>query len=236
MTCSRISLLRLVFLLATAGVICHANDESPAPTPNIHPIPIHPHATSHESESPTPTISAKPTHPPHVHPHSAAPSMAPHKKHDDDDKSHPPSMSPTAAPTPTKHATTTAPTPVLPPVPAPTNEISLLRILAKTLAWCILLALSVLLFGAIMSHRYRILYFCKGLWLVIMRLQCTQTLLLRLSQCTDWIMERLPWRRSSRGGGNGGAGGLNTILFSSSEDDAAHYYNEMREGLLHGDD
>ncbi|GKY98956.1 hypothetical protein MPSEU_000851400 [Mayamaea pseudoterrestris] len=234
MICLRRSALRIMLLLGIwSSMFAVADETTPAPTPNIHSIPphsIHPTAdppnvapppgNHNATEAPFSLSTVSPSQAPSRHHHH-------HKNH-----SHvPTSASPTKAPSSKQY--TTAPTPVLPPVPPPQNELSFLRILAKTLAWCILLVLSVLLFGAIMSHRYRIYFFCRGLWLVFIRMQCTQTILLRLSQCTEWVKSKMPWR-SSRGGGGGA--GLNTILFSSNEDDAGRYYNEMREGLLHGSD
>lgn len=68
-----------------------------------------------------------------------------------------------------------------------------------------------------MSHRYRILFFCKGLWYTILRLDCTQYIIakLRLSRRFD------EYTASAAGQMDGG---LNTIIFDSS--------NEMSEGLL----
>jgi len=89
-----------------------------------------------------------------------------------------------------------------------------LTILGKTIAWCILLGLSVLAFGAFMSHRFRIYFALRHAWYRLQQWECTQRLGAKLSQ---WW----PWGGAS---GRASAAGtsINTILFD----------NDMSEGLL----
>jgi hypothetical protein len=81
-------------------------------------------------------------------------------------------------------------------------------IVRKTIAWLIFIALSVLAFGACMSHRYRIYFFLRGVWYTVLRMQCTQ-----------WVFRKL---RIFGGSDQQVDSGLNTIIFDS----------EMSEGLL----
>jgi hypothetical protein len=83
---------------------------------------------------------------------------------------------------------------------------SIWRMLGKTLAFLILLFLSVLAFGAIMNHRYRIYYFLKGLWYTIMGLECTR-----------WMLAKLGLRHRVD------TSEMNTVIFDD---------NEMSYGLL----
>jgi len=80
------------------------------------------------------------------------------------------------------------------------------RIIGKTIAWLILIGLSVLAFGAIMSNRYRIYFFLRGVWYTILRMPCTIWVLRKLR-----LSDYQPVDNS-----------LNTIIFD----------NEMQEGLL----
>jgi len=82
----------------------------------------------------------------------------------------------------------------------------------NTIGLLILIALSVLLFGAIMSNRYQIYYALKGVWYTILQMGCTR-----------WIIVKL-----NLGGnrGTGANGSLNEIIFED---------NDLTEGLLMGD-
>jgi hypothetical protein len=82
-----------------------------------------------------------------------------------------------------------------------------LRILGKTLAWLILIALSVLMFGACMSNRYRIYYHVRGLWYALLRWHGTQ-----------WVIRKLRLDRFF----GGQESSLNDIIFD----------NDLQEGLL----
>lgn len=104
--------------------------------------------------------------------HTAAPTQAPT------------TAAPIAPPVPPP-VTTTALTrgPVLPPSSDdhPRKHILFLRILGKTIAWLIFILLSALAFGAIMSHRYCMIYFfLRGCWYTFLRLDCTIWLLSKL--------------------------------------------------------
>uniref|UniRef100_A0A7S1D950 Uncharacterized protein n=1 Tax=Cyclophora tenuis TaxID=216820 RepID=A0A7S1D950_CYCTE len=86
---------------------------------------------------------------------------------------------------------------------------SFISIAAKTVGWLILITLSVLLFGAVVSNRYRILYASRGMWLHVLRLGCTR-----------WLLER--FRRTSASTQDSS---LNQIIFDQ----------DLSEGLLMGD-
>jgi hypothetical protein len=113
-------------------------------------------------------------------------------------------MSPTPAPS---HAPSVIPT------AAPTTREedkkrhwSFWSILAKTIAWCIIILLVFLGFGAFMSNRYRIYYFVRGVWYSLLAMDCTQRI----------------WRKLT---GRGTVdSGLNTIIFEDNPD--------MSDGLL----
>lgn len=118
----------------------------------------------------------------------------------------------TIAPTPANHTnvTTIAPTPhhntsnvTDAPTMAPTDhgkhKTSILGIISKTIAWFILIALSLLGFGSCMSNRYRIYYFFKGIWYTFLRLDCT-----------NWILCKLRLRGDSYTPMNNS---LNTVIF-----------------------
>jgi hypothetical protein len=85
------------------------------------------------------------------------------------------------------------------------------KIIGKTIGWLILIALSTLAFGAIMSNRYRIYYVVRGIWYSFLSLDCTRRLmtLLRMD-----------------GGGPAASASLNEIIFDQ---------NDLAEGLLMGD-
>lgn len=121
-----------------------------------------------------------------------------------------PSHSPSAAPS------TTAP---------PPHKASIGKIIAKTLGWLILIALSVLLFGAAMSNRYQIYYALRGVWYTMLQMQCTRRIMAKLNACTRWLMAKLNLR-SRDGGGTAASGSLNEIIFDN---------NDLTEGLLMGD-
>jgi hypothetical protein len=123
----------------------------------------------------------------------------------------------TIAPTPSHNVTTPSPSiaPSHSPTTAPaqsTNDDnnkhhwSFWSILAKTIAWSIIILLVFLGFGAFMSNRYRIYYFLRGIWYTILGMDCTQRILRKLT-------------------GRGSVdSGLNTIIFEDNPD--------MSEGLL----
>jgi hypothetical protein len=89
---------------------------------------------------------------------------------------------------------------------------SFLRIIGKTIAWLIIIALSVVAFGAIMSNRYRIYFFLRGVWYTVLRMDCTA-----------FILRKLRFWDGSSGSVDSS---LNTIIFD----------NEMTEGLLMRED
>lgn len=167
----------------------------PTPEPPHHnETTITPH-NSTTTVAPTPSASnhtqpPSPLPPPHPSNHTAN-----HTTVAPTPYSHPPH--------PTNHSVTGAPT------AAPSDEVvpkmSFWKILSKTIAWLIFIGLSVLAFGGIMSHRYRIYFFLRGVWYTIVRMECTQ-----------WIFRKL------RFGDQQVDSGLNTIIFDS----------EMSEGLL----
>jgi len=128
----------------------------------------------------------------------------------------------TSAPTPTPKPT---PSPVAPPPPpppsnntatsaptsAPTDDDdqqhhhhpSVLRVLGKTIGWLIIIGLSVVGFGAVMSHRYRI-YFClRGLWYALLRTNFVRSILNKIG----------------RGGGSG-TNGMDTALNTATSGDS----------------
>jgi hypothetical protein len=136
----------------------------------------------------------------------------------------PTNVTPSLSPTPDKHATTSAPVTAAPVTAAPTaastdnnpappkKPMTFLRIIGKTIAWLIIIALSVVAFGAIMSNRYRIYFFLRGVWYTVLRMDCT-----------SYLMRKLRfWDNNSQGVDSS----LNTIIFD----------NEMTEGLLMRED
>lgn len=125
---------------------------------------------------------------------------------------------PTAAPT---HSPSAAPSKNA----SPSHKASIGKIIAKTLGWLILIALSVLLFGAAMSNRYQIYYALRGVWYTLLQMQCTRRVMTKLNACTRWLMEKLNVRSRDGGGGAAASGSLNEIIFD----------NDLTEGLLMGD-
>jgi hypothetical protein len=114
----------------------------------------------------------------------------------------------------------TAVPPVVVPTVAPSSSqqqhhFSILKIIAKTIAWLIIILLSVVAFGAGMSHRYRIYYFLRGLYYTVTRF------VLRLS-CTNYILSKLSFFSNRSTNSNNSSFDVNTIIFD----------NDMNEGLL----
>jgi hypothetical protein len=181
------------------------DDHYPAETPSPNATTLAPNAT----HAPTPANNNN---------HTAAPTMAPsssnnHTNHTAAPTAH--NHTPTAAPmtaapnskAPITAAPSRSPThvPIPPDNDHPKKHVSFLRIIGKTIAWLILIMLSVVAFGAVMSNRYRIYFFLRGCWYTFVRLDCTV-----------WILAKLRAGRSSVDSS------LNTIIFD----------NEMTEGLL----
>jgi hypothetical protein len=103
-----------------------------------------------------------------------------------------------------------APSSSIVPPPSPRKGGGVAKIIGKTIGWLILIALSTLAFGAIMSNRYRIYYVVRGIWYSFLSLDCTRRLmtLLRID------------------GGPAASASLNEIIFDQ---------NDLAEGLLMGD-
>jgi len=124
---------------------------------------------------------------------------------------------PAPAPAPDNNATSA-------PTAAPTNDgndndnnrhhMSLTRIIAKTVAWLILIGLSVVAFGACMSNRYRIYFFLRGCWYRLLRSNCAQFVLRKIGL------------GDTTAGASGGGGDVDTSLNAIIFDDA------LSEGLL----
>jgi hypothetical protein len=124
-----------------------------------------------------------------------------------------PPVTPPSTPTLPSKLPTKAPTraPASPPQP---RHVSLLKILAKTLAWLIIILLSVVAFGAAMSHRYRIYYFLRTGYYTVLGWPCT-----------EWLRSKIPFAGFSSSSSSSSGGytmDVNTILFD----------NDMNEGLL----
>ena len=164
----------------------------------------------HHYNSEKPSVA--PGHTAHPAKATLAPTIAPHSQA-------PSQQLPTTA-SPSKAHTTSNPTsaPIV-QTPSPSfrphakeKHVSFLQILGKAIAWLIILLLSFVAFGAIMSHRYRIYYFLRGCWFTFLRLDCTV-----------WLLSKLQF---PTGGGfrpsMNVSSSLNTIIFD----------NEMSEGLL----
>lgn len=80
------------------------------------------------------------------------------------------------------------------------------------MAWLILLLLATLVFGFVMSNRYRIYYYVRGTWYSFLNLDGTK-----------WIVRKLHLERILGGSSSGDyAPGLNEIIFD----------NDLNEGLL----
>lgn len=174
--------------------------QAPTVTPLNHtlaptPASSHHHANSTLAPTPSPTTVSNSSSTPA--PSAAAISTsAPTHKHSHNDTNA--TLAPTMAPS--NHGTM-APT----NTDEPSQHLSFWRIIGKTIAWLILMGLSVVAFGAIMSHRYRIYFALRGLWYTLLRLDCTLWILRKLRMDTSHVDTS-----------------LNTIIFD----------NEMSEGLL----
>merc|ERR1712232_929497 len=113
---------------------------------------------------------------------------------------------------PTSSNVTDAPTggnvtdaPTSPPTAPPHHHASIGKIIGKTIAWLILIALSVLLFGAVMSHRYRIFYFLRGVWYTVLGMECTRWILVKLHLSQYFLSSASD------------PGSLNTIIFDQGD-------------------
>jgi len=97
-------------------------------------------------------------------------------------------------------------------VPSPPHKRGgVAKVIGKTIGWLILIALSTLAFGAIMSNRYRLYYIGRGIWYSFLSLDCTRRImaLLRMDGPTS-----------------APSASLNEIIFDQ---------NDLAEGLLMGD-
>lgn len=201
---------------------------SPTSTPTNHTLP-----TFTPTPTPAPSVSTIPTMSPSSNNHSVVPSEPPTPS---------PSESPIPTTSPSSnHSVVPTPSPSESPLPTvspssnnsvvptelPTHLPSLApsrsssrkktttgKIIAKSIGWLIVVAFSVLLFGAVMSNRYQLYYALRGVWFTILQMDCTR-----------WIMSKLNFRgRRHRSGADGY---LNDIVFDEN--------NELTEGLLMGD-
>ena len=121
-------------------------------------------------------------------------------------------------PAPSKNETTPTDPPTVEPTAAPTTKKhhhhhhrhhpSIGKIIGKTIAWLIIIALGVLLFGFVMSNRYRIYYYLRSAWYSFLR-----------NERTMWVLRKL---RLDRFFGLGDPS-LNGIIFDSGD---------LHEGLL----
>ena len=82
--------------------------------------------------------------------------------------------------------------------------------MAKTFGWLIIIALGFLLFGAIMSNRYRIYYYLRSAWYSFLR-----------AEKTVWVLRSLRLDGLVYGGQSDSS--LNDIIFDSGD---------LNEGLL----
>ena len=202
-----------MFIIGTLVALCFAEQVSPETNSTLSPIPSSsPSLPSNTSLHPTPTPSSAPTGNdtsiPTLAPVSLFPSSSPSIS------SQVPSLSPSMRPTEIPTTTFPSQSPSgAPTSPASPHASSIGKIIAKTLGWLILIALSVILFGALMSNRYRIYYALRGVWYSILRMECTR-----------WIVSKLNFRRGASEETGGGA--LNEIIFDN---------NDLTEGLLMGD-
>ncbi|KAL7566428.1 hypothetical protein ACA910_000909 [Epithemia clementina (nom. ined.)] len=183
-----------------------------------HPTVAPTHVSSNTSNATiAPTVSLSPTSAPSTNASSASinttspvaspPSSAPSISPVAPNKTRAPSTA-KPAPVPTKApvvAPTVAPTKAA-ATPAAPHRMSIWRFIEKTIALCVVLVLSLLAFGAIMSNRYRIYFFLRGVWYTILGMECT-----------GWIMRKL-----RMGDYQPVDPGLNTVIFE----------HEMDEGLL----
>jgi hypothetical protein len=191
------------------------NTQKPTMTPTTSPPPH-----SMKSDPPV-TTQAPASEPPVVPPTTAVPIPAPTTPPIAPVVTAVPVVAPptitTAVPTPTHVVVPVAPpSPTAVPTASSNNKnptrrhVSLVQIIAKTMAWLILIFLSVVAFGACMSHRYRIYYFLRGCYYTILRLDCTIWMVSKLRQ--------LPFVSNN----NNSDYSVNTVIFD----------NDMNEGLL----
>lgn len=194
------SIWQWCFWLACMLSLCSAEIETASPAPSQNVTSSTPTPAPSGNSSVTPTLSMPPTisMPPTVSPTL---SVVPTPSNSSIPPSYPPSPNPSNPPTSL-------------PTPTPTtpqhhhkHKPSLWRILGKTLAWLIIIALSVLLFGAIMSNRYRIYYYIRSGWYSFLR-----------SDRTQWVVRKLHLQRFF----GGQEPSLNEIIFD----------NNLGEGLL----
>lgn len=194
------SIWQWCFWLACMLSLCSAETETASPAPSQNVTSSTPTPAPSGNSSVTPTLSMPPTisMPPTVSPTL---SVVPTPSNSSIPPSYPPSPNPSNPPTSL-------------PTPTPTtpqhhhkHKPSLWRILGKTLAWLVIIALSVLLFGAIMSNRYRIYYYIRSGWYSFLR-----------SDRTQWVVRKLHLQRFF----GGQEPSLNEIIFD----------NNLGEGLL----
>ena len=164
-----LSLISLVsFLFSAANGQSHIPSTIPSVNPSQHP--------SSDSEVPSSSPSLLPTWAPSVV--TAAPSAG------------------TGQPSPTPSIAPSTEQPTL--IPYEPRRNSFLSILAKTVGWLILIAISVLLFGAIMSNRYRILFALRGVSVLACVMQSlSQRTTTRFGcHCREWAVPNGYWRNS----------------------------------------
>ena len=137
--------------------------------------------------------------------HTKSPSMSPSSP------SPPVPLAPTSIPTSPTMAPSKQyqPTSDAPSVAPHRRHHTLAKTIGKTIGWLILIALSTLLFGAIMSNRYRMYYFARGVWYTFISLDCTKRIMV--------------WCRMDP---STASASLNEIIFDQ---------NDLAEGLLMGD-
>ena len=191
------------------------NEEEDPSVPTQAPSESLPTASPSVPGTSTPTVTTPPTGAasssvPHSSlPPSTQPSYAPAAATTTDAPTIAPTTAASPPPTtaaPTTVAPTTSPTAVPTQAPSGQRRMSVWRFIEKTIALFILLVLALLAFGAIMSNRYRIYFFLRGVWYTILSMECT-----------GWIMRKL-----RLGDYQPVDTGLNTVIFE----------HEMDEGLL----
>mmetsp|Transcript_2149 Transcript_2149/g.3090 ORF Transcript_2149/g.3090 Transcript_2149/m.3090 type:complete len:255 (-) Transcript_2149:1560-2324(-) len=205
---------------------------SPTPSPTNHTLP-----TFTPTPTPAPSVSTIPTMSPSSNNHSVVPSEPPTPSPSESPiptttptSNHSvvptqlPTPSPSESPLPTvspssNHSVVPTELPTHLPSSAPSRSSSRKKtatgkIIAKSIGWLIVVALSVLLFGAVMSNRYQLYYALRGVWFTILQMDCTR-----------WIMSKLNFRGTRHR--SGADGYLNDIVFDEN--------NDLTEGLLMGD-
>lgn len=190
-----------------------------SPSASSNTTTVAPSASNTTTVAPTSvsnsTVSPSPSRPPSHAPNATTqPTVAPTTNVTDAPTSAPTNATSPPSVAPTKHPTdspTSSPSAAPSTAKSPTHKTSIGTIIAKTIGWLILIALSVLLFGAAMSNRYQIYYALRGVWYTILQMECTR-----------WIMTKLHLNR--RGGETNTS--LNEIIFDN---------NDLTEGLLMGD-